>query len=296
MEGTMRKIEGIVRSISAAALAAGLSLGFGQIALAADLPLKAPPAPIASWTGPYVGLGLGARWDDVDGSVSAATNNGVNILCTPQTVGPCTDTKLNDTSFRISGYLGYNWQVSPSWVVGIEGDFGWADNKKTLQGAIYPGGNFPFYLTQRTDDFFTFKSTWDAGIRGRIGYLVTPATLVFATGGAQWMEIKTESRCGVLSDCVPGAFAVLFAPANISHTDTRVGWTVGGGIEWMVTPNWLVRGEYRYADFGRATFTDTRVNPAGPVTQVATYSVDVVTHTALFGIAYKFGSPVVARY
>jgi outer membrane immunogenic protein len=276
------------------------ALSINAQALAADLPeratYRAPPAPIANWTGFYVGLGLGARWDNVDGSVSAATNNGINILCAPGTIGPCTGTQLDDASFRISGYLGYNWQVSPSWVVGIEGDFGWADNKKTLQGAIYPGGNFPFYLTQRTDDFFTFKSNWDGGIRGRIGYLINPSALLFAAGGVQWMQIETESRCGVLSDCLPGVFAFLFAPANISHTETRVGWTIGGGIEWMVTPNWLVRGEYRYADFGRATFTDTRVNPAGPVTQVATYSVDVVTHTALFGIAYKFSPAVVAWY
>src|SRR5262249_5746930 len=36
--------------------------------------------------------------------------------------------------------------------------------------------------------------------------------------------------------------------ATISNT--RVGWTAGGGIEYAVTNNWSVRTEYRYSDFG----------------------------------------------
>jgi outer membrane immunogenic protein len=64
---------------------------------------------------------------------------------------------------------------------------------------------------------------------------------------------------------------------------------------WM--PNWLLRGEYRFADYGTFSNTDTRINPAGPTTQIASYDVRARTHTALFGIAYKFGAAsVAARY
>jgi outer membrane immunogenic protein len=262
------------------------------VASAADMAVKArPPAQPAaapSWTGFYVGLGLGGRWDEVTGSVLGATNNGGNIFCTAGTVGNCNNTSLDSSAFRVSGYLGYNWQFAPLWVAGIEGDFGWADNKSTLNGAIYPGGNFPFYITGRPGDVFTFKSDWDAGLRGRLGYLINPSLLLFATGGVEWMQIKTDSQCGSLSDCLPGVFAFLFAPQDIGHTTTMTGWTIGGGLEWMWTPEWLLRAEYRYADFGTATFTDTRTNIGFGITQVATYSVDVRTHTALFGIARKF--------
>lgn len=271
---------------------------FAGSAMAADIrmPVKAPPAPVAApfydWTGFYVGIGAGARWTDIDGSVTSATNNGINILCGPGSIGPCTGTSLDHTAFRISGYVGYNWQVSPQWVVGIEADLGWADNKATLAGAIYPGGNFPFYLTGRPDDSFSVKATWDVGARGRLGYLVSPSVMLFATGGVSWLHIETTSVCGLSISCQPP----FFAPSVISHSTERVGWTVGGGVEWMFTPNWLLRGEYRYADYGTFSNTDTRFNPAGPTTQIATYDVDVRTHTALFGIAYKFGGPVVARY
>jgi outer membrane immunogenic protein len=64
----------------------------------------------------------------------------------------------------------------------------------------------------------------------------------------------------------------------------------------MVASHWIVRGEYRYADFGTVTNTDTRFCPAGvctgagpSVTQVASYDLDPKTHTVTFGLAYKFG-------
>jgi outer membrane immunogenic protein len=56
-----------------------------------------------------------------------------------------------------------------------------------------------------------------------------------------------------------------------------------------LTPRWIARGEYRYADFGSATDTDTRSFPG--LVQVATYTTAVKTHTATIGLAYKFGGP-----
>ena len=276
----------LLASFALAAMAAGS-------AMAAEMPLKAPP-PAPSWTGFYFGGAIGARWDNVDGSVTAATNNGVNILCLPPpaSTGPCTGTQLNSTAFRPSAYFGYNWQLSSLTLAGIEGDVGWAHNISTLGGAIYPGGNNPFYLTQRSDDYFTFKSSWDGALRIRLGYLINPSTLLFVAGGVEFMQISTQSHCGQISDCTPGIFPLLYLPADISHTRTMAGGTVGGGIERMLTPHLLLRAEYRFADFGSASFTDTRVNPigppAGPITQVATYKTDVITQTALIGLAYKF--------
>ena len=44
-------------------------------------------------------------------------------------------------------------------------------------------------------------------------------------------------------------------PATITNGDTLVGWTIGGGIEAALTRNWLLRGEYRYADYGTQSYT-----------------------------------------
>ena len=56
--------------------------------------------------------------------------------------------------------------------------------------------------------------------------------------------------------------------------------------------NWIVRGEYRYADFGTITNTDTRSCAPGlcvPSSLVITDTLHLRTQTATFGIAYKFG-------
>jgi opacity protein-like surface antigen len=96
--------------------------------------------------------------------------------------------------------------------------------------------------------------------------------------------------------CTPGNFfSGTLGPASISQSDTRIGWTIGGGAEWMLSPNWLVRAEYRYADFGTANFTDVRTctgcTPNGfqATPLVVSNALRVVTHTATVGLAYKFG-------
>jgi outer membrane immunogenic protein len=106
-----------------------LSVAAPQIVFAADLPVKAPPpvAPVVSWSGFYIGGGVGLRSNVADGSMVFGTNNGVplgNFLgfgCA--TPGPgCAGESLNSTGARVSGYLGYNWQFAASWLAGVEGD------------------------------------------------------------------------------------------------------------------------------------------------------------------------------
>jgi outer membrane immunogenic protein len=72
---------------------------------------------------------------------------------------------------------------------------------------------------------------------------------------------------------------------------------VGAGLETLLWSNWFVRAEYRYADFGTASFTDSIFAPAPrlsvcpgcvPGTTTATFDVHMQTHTALFGLGYRF--------
>ena len=74
--------------------------------------------------------------------------------------------------------------------------------------------------------------------------------------------------------------------------------TVGAGIEAMLWANWMVRFEYRYANFGTISNTDLRTCPASgcgaAFTETVGYNVKVQTHTATFGLAYEFSDPLVA--
>jgi outer membrane immunogenic protein len=269
-------------------------------AFAADMAAQAPvytkaPAPIANdWTGFYLGAGVGARSSQVDGDVSQDSINRFNNFTSDGVCVPggffssCSGEPLNNTTFRISPYVGYNYQFATQWLAGIEGDVGFGSNTTTLAGAFYPNtgiSNFDGH------DSFAVKTGWDASLRGRLGFLVTPSFLVYGTGGAAWQHIEATSTCSTSTNDFTWCQPELLASAVITDSTTKLGWTVGAGIETMLSHNWIVRGEYRYADFGTITNTDTRACACfGVPTNLAiTDTLRLRTQTATFGIAYKFG-------
>jgi outer membrane immunogenic protein len=260
-----------------------LTLGIGMLALAAmTLPTKAADLgarpigkapvmapPILTWSGFYAGVGLGARALESDWDTSFL---GGGVLVDPASRRQAFDS----TDFRVSGYVGYNWQFS-SWLLGIEGDVGWADNNVTRAGIpgtlafTGPGG----LLVDNTN----VTADWDASIRGRIGVLAGPSVLLYATGGAAWLNVEASASCNI----VAAASWCFVSNGTQSASSTRFGWTVGAGVEWMFAPNWIARGEYRYSDYG----SFNTVFFPGTIDQVNA-SVDLQTHTAYFGISYLF--------
>ena len=92
------------------------------------------------------------------------------------------------------------------------------------------------------------RQTWDAGIRGRLGYLLDPTLLLYVTGGMQWQHFTATENCAI-NACSPPPLPPNGAPYLQTNSTTRAGWTVGGGIEKMLRDRWLIRAEYRYADF-----------------------------------------------
>jgi outer membrane immunogenic protein len=59
-----------------------------------------------------------------------------------------------------------------------------------------------------------------------------------------------------------------------SESDTRIGWTVGAGLEYALWSNWSVKVEYLYADLGSFEF--------------AGGNIDFNTHIVRGGINYRF--------
>ena len=257
----------------------GLAYKFGEPAAAAGAahPFEAsePKAAMTSWSGVYAGLGLGARASRTDVDVVSESFNGEARDLT----GLATSRPFDGTAFRANPYAGYNWQVAPQWVVGVEADAGFADQTTTR------GGLVNFFISPEQGESIAVKTTWDASLRGRVGFLVTPATLLYATGGVAWQHYEFSSNC-VSEGC---AFFGL-SPAVINQSATKLGGTVGGGIETALSAHWLARAEYRYADYGRSSFTTSRTSSPDTGSQTIADVLDVAlrTHTVNFGLAYKF--------
>lgn len=271
---TRRKMSGLLWGSALLAALAGP-------AQAADLApfTKAPPLVASSWTGFYAGLGLGFRSTSADLTTTSVLQDGV-----PRDLNGAVLTQPFDgAGFRVNPYAGYNWQVAPSWVVGIEGDVGLADQTTALPGfrASPRFGSSTFAV-----EGLSVKTGWDASLRGRAGYLLTPATLVYVTSGLAWQHFDVTSLC-VSAPCNNAT------PVTVSNSATRTGWTLGGGLETALWGNLLLRAEYRYADFGTAPFAIARTTTgAGGALTVDNFDTKLRTHTASVGLAWKFGEPV----
>jgi outer membrane immunogenic protein len=247
----------------------------GADRLSAAPVVKAAPATM-SWTGGYAGLGLGAR-----ASQSQLTATGATFGGTPLTLTSGDTVPFNGTAFRANPYVGINWQFVPRWIVGLESDAGFAGQTTTLVGLPFGPA---FGTFSNAADSLTVKTKWDASLRARLGFLVTPATLLFASGGAAWQHYDVTSTCGSV-DC---RHEFDLSPAVITNSTTRTGWTAGGGVETALGGNWLARAEYRYADFGSTSYKISRFSSFAPQNTIENFDVTMRTHTASFGLAYKF--------
>ncbi len=254
-------------------------------AMAADLPIKskAPPPPAMSWAGPYAGIALGGKFADATWTTTSTSDFPGTI------VDASSLDSFRPAAFRIGGYAGYNWQ-NQAWVYGVEFDIAYADATATHSGitgwaincAGAPGPGV---------DTASVKLGWDASARARLGYLVTPGTLLFATGGIAWQSIETTGFCQhSLAD--PQCTVAAGAPFDTqTNREILTGWTVGLGLEARLSGNWLLRGEYRYADFGKMNgVLNFGSSGAPPGTDTSRYDLSVQTHIATLGLAYQFGA------
>lgn len=217
------------------------------VALAADLPShKAPPVaepPAFTWQGGYIGLYAGALL--ADGALRY-------VVEAPE----------RGAAFVGGGTLGYNWQWSPTVVLGVEADFGYRGQiaSETVAG-LYPGAT-------------------DSGVlgtlRGRAGYVVAPRWLAYATGGFAYG-----------SNFVPRSFTSSYIGVggrDASGTTVRAGWTAGGGIEYAWSDKVSFKAEYLYVGLADST--------VGYTTNFGADSAEVRSsgHIVRGGVNYRFGA------
>jgi len=292
--------------ISAIALSLALSAGS---AFAADLPSRKappfiPPPPPPLWTGFYVGLNAGGTFGG---------NGSVTTLPAPAFFAPTWNTELalstslgstvlgsSKGGFIGGGQIGYNWQFSNVFVAGIEADIQGIASNSTSGATSGAGVPIGFPTETIVSSSYASKSIDYLGtVRGRLGWLFTPTLLAYATGGLAYGGVNSSS--GIFQANLP--FTPSFASTG-SFSDTRVGWTVGGGLEWMFLPNWSAKVEYLYYDLGNVTYAMSPLAFLQGATLLYASTPFATTrfdgHIVRAGVNYHFNwgapAPVVAKY
>jgi outer membrane immunogenic protein len=237
-------------------------------ARAADMPVKATltPVPAYSWTGFYVGGNAGYGWNGNTDQIVAISDPAA-ILGPP--AGAATAVPVNAKGFVGGVQSGYNWQLSPAWLVGIEADFSGANLTGTNS---VPGTDTSRIMTANE------KLNWLGTVRGRVGVLPSDRFLVFATGGLAYghgtlsTALSRTNGC-VGNNCEAGSVA-----------DIKAGWTIGGGAEWAFASDWSVKAEYLYVDLG--TLSHNMTDPNFPF-ELFRASIALKENIVRAGLNYK---------
>lgn len=259
-------------------------------AFAADLARKAPvfkappPPPVFSWSGFYagvnVGYGFGSDSDVTTTGIGAANINAVADGARPPRL------RLDREGFIGGGQIGYNWQVMPNWVLGIEADIQYTDLRESVNGlTVLPGVGANGTAAGTRSNLFTTEMEYFGTVRGRLGYS-WDKTLLYATGGLAYGEVKNSAT---FTGVAPG-FATQFVG---QRRGTETGYAVGGGIEHAFAPNWSVKAEYLYYDLGDTSISVLNIaGPAGAGGPGYNSRFENTGHIARVGLNYKFTGPI----
>ncbi|AMN43063.1 outer membrane protein [Rhodoplanes sp. Z2-YC6860] len=266
-------------------------VGLVDSGAAADMPVKAVPmkapfAPSFSWTGFYVGVHAGWGGDNPTGATS------VGMATFPTTLTSQHDLDLGAHGPLFGGHAGYNWQINPRLVVGIEGDITGTGIKASGAQSAFCPTPFCTPATVVPGALFTMSQevNWLASIRGRLGTIWGPG-LIYVTGGAAWANVETKANIGdAFFGCGGGGIACTYSAAS---NVTKTGWAAGAGYETALAGNWTVRAEYLYYSFGGQTLTaGAPAANCGAPPCIATFtSSDLNIHTVRAGLTYKLGQP-----
>ena len=251
----MRMVRVLAAALAASTIAGG--------AFAADLPSRrAPqpayvaPAPIFTWSGMYVGLNGGGYFNN-------SSMGGI---------GPFgASAKLGGGGMLVGGTVGYNWQTASRVVLGVEAD---ADYRS--KASVTP----PLSSSTNSSDGVLGTA------RVRVGYGMDRA-LLYVTGGLAYGN-------AIAPNALYSPFLGLNAARSSNNPTFSVGWTAGAGVEYAITNNWSVKGEYLYTNLGSKSVVYNQLGVV-PVSANETSAA----HTARLGVNYRFGfggAPILAKY
>jgi outer membrane immunogenic protein len=259
-------------AIVAAGSASAADLGTRPVYKAAPV---VAPVPVFSWTGCFVGAHGGWGWGRKD-ITKASTFCSTHARSGKSSI---------DTSGAIfGGQVGCDYQFANNFVIGVQGTFAGA----TLTGE---GKDPQLFGGTTTTGSMRVRTDWLSTVTGRVGFTGwLPRTMLYVRGGGAWIREKwTFSDFETISN----------APEfNGSISQTRSGWTIGGGFEYAIAPNWSIFAEFNHYDFGTKNLI--HASSSSGFTRTNTVDVKQTIEAVTVGVNYRFGlgkaTPVMARY
>ncbi len=265
-------MEKYVLKTAALTLSAGASLFFVSLsaspqAAAADIfsppqSLKDSPALFAPipWQGFYIGGHAGGVWGDT------SVHDDFTYVGDPSFNGG-----LGSAGFIGGAQAGYNFQRG-NVVFGLEGDIGYLGLSASKDVSFKPSSCTGYYNSSHTDfvDYndnngnrklcdidakYGSSSNLYGDVTGRIGYAFN-RTLFYAKGGVAFLDADFKANySGQNANSVSNINGGAPSTFNYDHSDTLVGWTIGAGIEYALTPSWSLKAEYQHFDFGSMSYS-----------------------------------------
>lgn len=218
-------------------------------------------------TGFYAGVQGGYGFGRDRNAFGTVIDNGTPDF--PSESGPY---HRNTDGVILGGQLGFNWEVLPSWVLGLEGEGWWSDVKGArtiLEDAADPGS-----FTR-----FRFQNRGDGAISGRLGFILDDS-LIYGKVGVDWgafryVEQHDDFPTTNFAGCVPVCTAVF--------DKTRAGMLFGIGWEFQFASDWTSKFEYDYINYGpqRVPYPSTSNSPA-----LQSFVVHDVTNIVKVGFNY----------
>ena len=218
-----------------------------------------------NWQGFYVGAHVGGGRTSSD-----TTSTFENLSLRPVEVD------LTDTSFLGGAQAGYLWQLHPSFVVGIEGDFSFMNSDDTGSDEIFDTFGTGVLIFPNT----TLDLQWLSSVRGRVGYASGPL-LIYGTGGVAWAKVSMMGEINRLTPNGPGFLGNFF---DASDSKIANGWVAGGGAEYQFSPNWIIGAEYLHYNLGEETLSSSRL----PGNLFMSYKFDTKVNVGRVTAKYKF--------
>ncbi|WP_375665998.1 outer membrane protein [Bartonella sp. TT121SHDZB] len=290
------------KSLIATSIAALISASAAQ---AADvvIPRETAPAVIAaassfSWTGFYLGGQVGNFSSKTKVTIPGADKELFKKDNTPSPSG-----------FMGGIYAGSNVDLGNGLILGVETDAVWAgrEESKTVRELTLTEKNAAdfnaslekakvelkdqqrFEIGDKVAEKHTYKEKWSGATRVRIGFAAVDRIMLYVAGGIAYAQVqgiqsvtgkgervKVEQKADVVENLPVKQNVDLTGGTWVDDTKTMVGFTIGGGVDFAMTDNVLLRAEYRYSDFGKKKFAnDTR-------------EFNYKTNDFRVGVAYKF--------